>query len=407
MSASAMDIFASPETFEEYCARIAGRIRSRGEERADFLKRSLERLDSLIQMARAVHDVELETELSEQIAAIREEMSELEPGSSPSSAVQTAEPAVLERVTESAASASGPGPGGMPLWNPFGASQGLDTNPLLDDAPAVSANGGPAVAAEPASVFTLEEPARTVQPTPELSRTPYEVGDAVGLSAFEALAEDAPVPEPADSMAAGGAFVPSPPLAAPTSHQDGSSQELWGASRMTAPAASEAVSAPADTTPVMGTAVPMATPPTKDWDLDFRGGPAAGFAPAFEFPGQTPALSPTASASGTPTPALQLEINVGEQTFASTVVGAVLVGRRDPERRATPDIDLWPDDAVSRRHAEIILRSGRYYLLDLGSTNGTVLNGRALPPKVETELRLGDEITLGERTSIRILHASH
>ena len=175
----------------------------------------------------------------------------------------------------------------------------------------------------------------------------------------------------------------------------------------------------------MGTAVPMASP-VKDWDLDFRGGggpaPSAppshanpfvpsfgqsvygvpGYGvPSFAPPVEAPALASTAS-SGSATPSLQVEITVGEKNYASTVVGAVMVGRRDPIRRATPDIDLWPDDAVSRRHAEIVLREGRYYFADLGSTNGSTINGRAIPPRVEVELHLGDEISLGERSNIRV-----
>jgi hypothetical protein len=51
------------------------------------------------------------------------------------------------------------------------------------------------------------------------------------------------------------------------------------------------------------------------------------------------------------------------------------------------------DDAVSRRHAEIALRGGLCAVRDLGSCNGTYVNGRAVRRAV---LRRGDELQVGE-----------
>jgi hypothetical protein len=60
---------------------------------------------------------------------------------------------------------------------------------------------------------------------------------------------------------------------------------------------------------------------------------------------------------------------------------------RDPEN------DLVLDDRrVSRRHAEIRLRLGRYTLYDLQSTNGTFVNGRRV---AEIVLSDGDRIAIG------------
>ena len=51
------------------------------------------------------------------------------------------------------------------------------------------------------------------------------------------------------------------------------------------------------------------------------------------------------------------------------------------------------DPNVSRQHAEIRPRGGSWVLSDLGSTNGSVLNGRRIE---ETEVvRPGDEIEIG------------
>jgi hypothetical protein len=51
------------------------------------------------------------------------------------------------------------------------------------------------------------------------------------------------------------------------------------------------------------------------------------------------------------------------------------------------------DRRASRRHARIQWENGGYVLVDLGSTNGTYLNGRHLNHPVT--LHAGDEITIG------------
>jgi hypothetical protein len=50
------------------------------------------------------------------------------------------------------------------------------------------------------------------------------------------------------------------------------------------------------------------------------------------------------------------------------------------------------DDTVSRRHAELRIEDGRWLLRDLGSSNGTWVNGRRV---MEAEVRPGDLIQLG------------
>ena len=50
------------------------------------------------------------------------------------------------------------------------------------------------------------------------------------------------------------------------------------------------------------------------------------------------------------------------------------------------------DDTVSRRHAELRVEDGAWVLRDLGSSNGTWVNGRRV---VEAEVRPGDVVQLG------------
>lgn len=78
----------------------------------------------------------------------------------------------------------------------------------------------------------------------------------------------------------------------------------------------------------------------------------------------------------------------------------ILLGRADPERNMSPEVDLTPFDAlakgVSRRHAAIRVRNGRVTINDLGSLNGTQLNHAQLVGDTEYRLRHGDELALGQ-----------
>lgn len=86
----------------------------------------------------------------------------------------------------------------------------------------------------------------------------------------------------------------------------------------------------------------------------------------------------------------------GKIKFANreiSVTGRVSLGR-------TPDNDVsFPDDSnVSRNHAEIVARPDGFYLRDLGSSNGTAING--IPISVETKLQNGDYIILGNSATL-------
>ena len=63
-----------------------------------------------------------------------------------------------------------------------------------------------------------------------------------------------------------------------------------------------------------------------------------------------------------------------------------------------PDCQLrLGSSRVSRSHAAIERRDGRYFLRDLASTNGSLLNGRPLRDR-EAEIRDGDRVTVGPMT---------
>src|SRR3954470_16022802 len=57
------------------------------------------------------------------------------------------------------------------------------------------------------------------------------------------------------------------------------------------------------------------------------------------------------------------------------------------------DLVLAGDDAVSRRHAEVAVRAGECLIRDLGSCNGTLLNGEFVD---RARLRRGDVLVIGQ-----------
>jgi hypothetical protein len=78
----------------------------------------------------------------------------------------------------------------------------------------------------------------------------------------------------------------------------------------------------------------------------------------------------------------------------------MILGRRDPTTGTTPEVDLTSYAGyrmgVSRRHASLALENNQLNLWDLGSSNGTFINGNRLTPHQPHLVRDGDEIRLGQ-----------
>ena len=83
-----------------------------------------------------------------------------------------------------------------------------------------------------------------------------------------------------------------------------------------------------------------------------------------------------------------LEVDDGpEQGRVFSLKGVnILIGRREDCQI------IFNDTSVSRRHARLELHRGRYTIQDLGSTNGTLVNGVRITSKV---LEPGDVLTFG------------
>lgn len=52
-------------------------------------------------------------------------------------------------------------------------------------------------------------------------------------------------------------------------------------------------------------------------------------------------------------------------------------------------------ETMSRRHCQIVTKESRWFLADLGSTNGTFLNGKKMKQREWYSLKVGDEIEFG------------
>ncbi len=76
------------------------------------------------------------------------------------------------------------------------------------------------------------------------------------------------------------------------------------------------------------------------------------------------------------------------------------LGRVSEGQPIMPDIDLTPynafDSGVSRLHAVLKKTKNKIVIMDLGSSNGTCVNGIRLAPQVEHVLAHGDTIHLGK-----------
>lgn len=76
------------------------------------------------------------------------------------------------------------------------------------------------------------------------------------------------------------------------------------------------------------------------------------------------------------------------------------LGRLSENQPIEPDVDLTPykafENGVSRLHAVIRGTNERVILIDLGSSNGTYINGVRTLPNVEQSLRHGDIVALGK-----------
>jgi len=91
-----------------------------------------------------------------------------------------------------------------------------------------------------------------------------------------------------------------------------------------------------------------------------------------------------------PSSGRRLEVELGQ---------TISVGRVDTRQGIWPEVDLTLDEGaekgVSRKHALVRSSDEGVVLVDLGSTNGTRVNDRRMPPERPHLLKNGDAVRFG------------
>lgn len=88
-----------------------------------------------------------------------------------------------------------------------------------------------------------------------------------------------------------------------------------------------------------------------------------------------------------------------ETRFQLSIAGDTTIGRQDRVTGFVPDIDftsLDSDRTLSRRHAKISEAENGFYLREeIGTNNGTYVNGKRIATGVPVKLKDGDELRFG------------
>lgn len=95
---------------------------------------------------------------------------------------------------------------------------------------------------------------------------------------------------------------------------------------------------------------------------------------------------------------IRLKLPASGQEIATESRAELIIGRAYKDTK--PDIDLGPyggsQAGVSRQHSRLVSRDGQWAVEDLGSTNGTFVNGVKVIPHQLKEVKNGDVIRCGQ-----------
>jgi len=120
--------------------------------------------------------------------------------------------------------------------------------------------------------------------------------------------------------------------------------------------------------------------------------PSSGQAPAVQAP-------PIAGSSA------RLVLNSGKEFPLSK--DTILLGRRSPVDGIFPEVDLTDHDTdsyISRRHGRITRSETGLVYEDLGSSNGSFINGSRLQANIQQQLNDGDSVRLGKTEMVYRAH---
>jgi len=98
--------------------------------------------------------------------------------------------------------------------------------------------------------------------------------------------------------------------------------------------------------------------------------------------------------------AIRLKVGPTQREVEMPLDVVTHLGRVDAASSVFPEIDLSndsdPSHGVSRRHARIMKQGGMVVIEDMGSINGTFVNGRKLDPYLPEVIKDGDILHLGK-----------
>ncbi len=104
-----------------------------------------------------------------------------------------------------------------------------------------------------------------------------------------------------------------------------------------------------------------------------------------------------------PTPYL-LHIQSGEPIELPDNQPRIMLGK--PNNDNPPDVDLsgvTDSEIISRQHALIHIEAEKYYIEDLGSSNGTYVNSVSVATGERQEISSGDVIALGKEDKVTFI----
>lgn len=119
-----------------------------------------------------------------------------------------------------------------------------------------------------------------------------------------------------------------------------------------------------------------------------------------EEPTEVPKISSKNGATKGAEPSISLHIIDSGQVVHLSDRSEFTLGRTIEGQPILPDVDLSPFDAftlgVSRLHAALRIVNHEVVVTDLGSSNGTRVNGQKIVPHVDYPINHGDIIALGK-----------
>lgn len=118
------------------------------------------------------------------------------------------------------------------------------------------------------------------------------------------------------------------------------------------------------------------------------------------FQPRTPSPSLSSSATGSTDAVVSLHLITSGMIVHLSGRTEYTLGRTAEGQPILPDVDLSPYEAfsqgVSRLHAVLKFNNESVSITDLGSSNGTRVNGQKIMPNVDYPLNHGDVIALGK-----------